>query len=717
MSLPALKIQTNAPALTPLERFERLLRPEFKVDVLRPPHGDPVFWPACRAMNGECVGIAYLASGLCPRCAQQAYKFGRERGFERKKGDRELLSPELVALYLAEAGAKPHRQTVPTAPTFDLSALTPLLKRQLQYTLQIQRDQVLGGIDHRWLQRFIGRLEKAKVQDIFDMSVISAREIVQRGDMIRRIDLKDWYAGEVRERGMEVPFIRRMLRECAPVMHPMDIEDRDVWRPEDFGFEILRGGMRRNLFFHQQLPWLREATKKYCRYELRVRAVDFGTISARSRHTESFDAYLRTLDAPPMSMSELTRDHLEGFLLWARQNYSPSTNGTRVSAVRHFLDTWREMNWTPKLPETTRLRRTEGGRAGFVPQPQPLDPFVLQQLMSEEFLAQLRSDMRAMLIIGRYHGLRPSSVATLPFDCLRFSDAGEQLPVLHYRNEKKNRDASQPILNQIVVDAIRAQQHRVLAQWPEGSPWLFPHPTGNPDGNLPRTSGSLQSVLDNLNRKSILRDRQGNPATFYWSQLRDTRATEMLNDGVHPTLVASWLDHKDTTTLDHYGKYQAETIRKAIDQAPQLTKDGENVTSAYAEVENRDVETMRLAVKRATNTVMGGLCTLPARDECPHLNRCMTCESFATTPAHLPELLAGLEKSDLLVMAHESAGRARMAEKERQVANDTRGVVQMLHGWIGEHPQDAEPIADWLMTHRAQLERAVKGGAMHDEEE
>jgi len=710
MSLPALKLQTTPKVPKRAEdRLEQALRPEFRTPVFHAPHGNPIFWNACQAARGTCRGVGRIDTDLCYRHTKEAWHFLGVGVGERK------LTRQQIHRFLAEAEQRAYEAPDKERPVYDMSGLPELLRLQISLFLQNAHDRNTTTVSAMHFKRIIGHLRAHGIRDIFQTATMTAEEFVRQQPSVDEIDLGPYDALNGKVLRDDRRFIRDIIRQAAPVMHPMPVEERDRWRRADFGIEKRSGEAGFNISFGQRVPWFKAACKKYAAYEIKVRGMQFISLASRIRELNSFDQFLLTLDEPPSSMAELTRAHIEDYMLWLRQNAS-QRYADKVGHLRIFLETWRQLDWQPRLQPGTTVRRMEVIKSKQEPTPQPLDPYVLAQITSPGLLSLMDPTWADLLIIGRYHGLRPSSLCSLPFDCLRFSDQGEDLPVLHYNNVKLSRRAAQPILTQMVVDAVRRQQRRVRERFPSGCQWLFPKPTGNTDGKLHRSVSSLIGIAQEISERGLLKNRDGSPASINWSNFRDTRACELLNDGVQPSMVAAWLDHANTSSLEHYGRYRTETLRQAIDNTPQITRQGEDLRSQQAADADLTIEAMRQAAKLATNTVSGGFCTIPVRDTCAHLNACFTCDSFATTPAHLPELLAGLEKSDLLVMAHEARGQQRMAEKERQEGDKRRRIVQVLDGWLQEHPEDGTPIEDWLLTHRQQLNRALSGATLIPED-
>jgi len=398
---------------------------------------------------------------------------------------------------------------------------------------------------------------------------------------------------------------------------------------------------------------------------------------------------------------------LEGFMLHLRM--SPTVDTSRsLTSVRTLLQTHRDLEWEPRLGRGVVIRPGEGSFSRL-PVPQPVHAHVLAQLMAPEFLERIEPWLKTALLLGRYQGLRPSSVVTLAFDCLSFASEEPTRAVLTYHNVKLDRQAMQPIEHQAVIDAIRAQQAVVRERFPDGSPWLFPGFRRNEDGRKPTHVSSLDCMLKHYLGLYPITDPEGRVLrSIPWTGFRDKVATDLLNSGVSPAIVARWLDHRGMGSLEHYATVHVETMRRALKESKLINIHGQEVGLLVEEGASgerssalRELEDLRLMVKRAVNTVVGGLCTLPTQTRCVHHNRCFTCQHFATTPQELPVLLREAQRAGELAQDHRHAGRLRFEEGQRETQLEIQAVIARVRPWL---EADSE-MAGWAEQHQRELDQ------------
>lgn len=707
----ALKIRPAAPQRSRLERIRSLIRDEFADDDFLPPRGDPVYRPACRGMGKDgqpsgCEAIATNRLGLC-----RTHMIMLQEKFP-ESGSRIMMGrpPEQAAAFLADPEAnRPIPGEAKAVDPIQLGDLPEELKAELQLFFQEARDQEMP-MKLQICRKTVRALREAGVESIYARSR-DDEDSIANSNMLSPDS--SWIEGDQNVHQL----VRRMMRTLAFRISDRPVTERRSWRQADFAPATAAGRWQTSSFtFDFALPWFEDAVRRYMKHELETGRRSFNTICVKANGLRKFDRYLAQLSEAkkPAGMDGITRQHLVGYISWQRRGEQGSKMHQRnLADVRLFLDTWRDLAWEPALQPDAALRLREAKAVVEKPLPKPLSEHLLAQVTSERVLSRIDPQLARMIIIARYHGLRPSSLVSLGFDCLRYNGQGDTLPVLRYQNVKSHREAEQPVYHEAVVQAIRDQQQSVLAMWPEGSPWLFPAITHNASGSKPRSTGSITTALRKaqlLAKEPLLTHQDGSRAYINWYSFRDTVATEMLNRGLPSVQVAAWLDHSDVGSLEHYCRVHAETLRRAIDTSPLLNIKGEDMRDSYAESAGRDIEVMRQMVNMG-RTAFGGTCTLTIHEKCPHHMRCLSCDHFATGPDHLPEHLAHLERAIMMDMAHTSKGHIRLAEEERDTIRSLTPIVEMLDTWPQQHPEDATPETHaWKSENQARIEAAIAGG-------
>lgn len=260
-----------------------------------------------------------------------------------------------------------------------------------------------------------------------------------------------------------------------------------------------------------------------------------------------------------------------------------------------------------------------------------------------------------------------------------------------------------------MIEAIQAQQAVVRERFPDGSPWPFPGFRRNGDGRKPAHVSSLDCTLKHYLTLYPITDSEGRVLrSIPWTGFRDKVATDLLNSGVSPAIVARWLDHRGMGSLEHYATVHVETMRRALKESKLINISGQEVgllveegASAQRISALRELEDLRLMVKRAVNTVVGGLCTLPTQTRCAHHNRCFTCQHFATTPQELPVLLQEAQRAGELAQDHRRAGRLRFEAGQRETQLEIQAVITRVRPWLETDPE----MQEWAKHHGDELDR------------
>jgi site-specific recombinase XerD len=679
-------------------RLRQALRPEFCGSDFSPSRADAGLWKTCAVSTCSRKRISLT---LC--------EVHWKRLIEEQGRPRTAVSPDEIGAFVQRAALDDGASKNGNPPVYSFFGLPPVLADEarllVQYLVDTRGEK--GCTDHQAFARTMRALRALRISSIFELSRTTARDLAGRA--VTELDTS-WYRSMSSQPRPELNLVRKMMRVAAPHHAPVPVEERLVWYQSDFGLSPTGGRTHGMVFSTYRLPWMVAWAKRWALYEIRGGRQAFTSLLINTARLRYLDEFLASQPDCPSDIGGLTRDHLERFLRWLGapdRGFAKTTVVCAVARVRSLLKLHSRLDWEPALLPDAVIRRNEGPSMP-PPQPQPIDAYVLDQLMSPRNLEVMEPWLAEALVIGRHQGLRASSVVTLPLSCLQFNGPDETQPVLVYRNVKSARNAEQPIDRQAVVDAIRRQQRRVHISHGAECPWLFPAHANNPHGRRTKRACALtQALAVALQGQCTVLDRQGNRVTHVaWGQFRDTRATELLNSGLSPTLVAAWLDHTALNSLQHYCEISTETKRLALDCTPLLDLQGRDVTTSTGAA-GRDVEALRRLMHEATNAVPGGVCTLPTQEACPHLNRCFSCNHFATTPGHLPELFGHLQKSQLLAMAHENNGSARLAETQRREVASLRGVVTVLGRWVLDHPGKETGIRLWEQTHREALRALV----------
>jgi len=141
----------------------------------------------------------------------------------------------------------------------------------------------------------------------------------------------------------------------------------------------------------------------------------------------------------------------------------------------------------------------------------------------------------------------------------------------------------------------------------------------------------------------------------------------------------------------HYARLHDTTIRRHWDPARKVNARGETVTGDPAGP-LAEAAWAKQRVGRATQALPNGYCGLPVVQTCPHANACLTCPMFITTAEFLPQHREHRQQVLQIISAAEARGHTRLAEMNRQVADNINKIITTLEGDAGGSDQPTGPV-------------------------
>jgi len=271
-------------------------------------------------------------------------------------------------------------------------------------------------------------------------------------------------------------------------------------------------------------------------------------------------------------------------------------------------------------------------------------------------------------------GLRISSALTLAYDPVARDADGA--PYLRYVNTKMKREALVPI-DEELVGQIREQQQRVLHRWPSGVPVLFPRPKANIRGTHTIEGQAYREGLRLWLQHCDIRDEHGHPVRIKPHQWRHTLGTRLINRDVPQEVVRKILDHDSPDMTAHYARLHDTTVRQHWERARKVNTKGDTVT-LDPDGPLAEAAWAKQRLGRATQALPNGYCGLPVQQSCPHANSCLTCPMFITTAEFLPQHRAHHHQLLRIISTAEARGQTRMAEMNRQVADNLEKIITTL---------------------------------------
>jgi len=545
-----------------------------------------------------------------------------------------------------------------TTERIDLRPLPPHLCLEVQYVLQSRRDEAQARIIPATAHRVVRLVARQAVTSFLD----------EPDDFWRRLCPRKNTTGDGR-----TAFLldaHRRIEELA-YGRGWDVEyPRPTWRLRNLGADQHN---RASISFARiPQPWLTDLTKRWARWRLTI-GQSSGYVASGVNAVARFARFIATagIDA----LANVDRALLERYLADLHAQFANRRNhANHLGALAGFLTAIRQHHWDDTLPAT----------AMFFSEDYPRRSPLLPRALAEHIMVQVENPAnldrwdnpayRLISLILMRCGVRISSALRLPFDCV-ITDA-DNAGYLRYHNTKMKREALVPIDDELWQE-IRNEQQRVLARWPSSPPLLLPRPSKNLDGAQPIRSDTYRQALHRWLQRCDVRDEHGRLVRLTPHQWRHTVGTRLINRDVPQEIVRRILDHDSAEMTAHYARLHDTTVRRHWERARKVNITGDTV-ALDPDGPLAEASWAKQRLSHATQALPNGYCGLPSVRSCPHANSCLTCPMFLTSAELLPQHRQHHRHTLRIISAAEASGQTRMAEMNRQVANNLEKIITAL---------------------------------------
>ncbi|NMM25128.1 MAG: tyrosine-type recombinase/integrase [Phycicoccus sp.] len=554
---------------------------------------------------------------------------------------------------------------LPADESIPLGQLGTQLRLEMQYALQCRHDDRTAKTSPAIVNRVVRFLIATQTSSLLD----------------RPEDT--WRAGSDHPAPRD-PSARALLsfarRKVDDLAHGCGWEGeypRPVWRLRRLGFE----GNETLVFDVISQPWLVELAKRWLRWRLST-GLHPTTVRRGLGALNRFSEFCQRIGVT--ALNGIDRDVLERYLADLRADgHDPQRYGVYIGQLNAFLQAIRQHRWDDTLP-TSALFFTADFPKRSEALPRALAEQVMTQIEDPEALARWTNPAyRLVTLILIRCGLRVTDALRLPADCL-VTDA-DGAPYLRYDNHKMKRQALVPIDEELQALIITERANNASSS----SPWLFPRPTKNLDGQLPTASSTYRLALYRWLARCEVRDAHGLPVRLTPHQWRHTLGTRLINRDVPQEVVRRILDHDSPQMTAHYARLHDSTVRRHWEAARKVDIAGHAVVmdpggplaeAAWAK--------QRLG--RATQALPNGFCGLPVQKTCPHANACLTCPMFITTAEFLPQHRDHQRQVIEIITAAEARGQTRLVEMNQHVARNLDTIITALQSDIDNQDTAAD---------------------------
>jgi integrase len=564
-------------------------------------------------------------------------------------------------------------------PHYDFSALREPLRSEFRFAIQERLGQQQHGVHYLTVlaaARWAGELSVSSLLEHDDCwwSERRAERWSGRGTGIPELAF--------------VRYARARLLRLSDRAGQTDPFAGDVWRAEELGLpEFSYQHDKKISFVGLEPDWFKALVKRWARFRLSSGSMTPGSLARVVQAIGKFCEFARASDFELDAPEAVTRELLERYRAHVGAlRYSRSYAAQLLAALKGLLDGARVHGWEPGLQASATYWRGELPRRAEA-LPRFIDQHVMGQIERPENIARIEDlATRAGVLILIKTGLRLIDVCRLALEPIVHDAAGA--PVLIYYNHKLKREAAQPV-ERALAEAIRCQQRRVEARYPEGCRWLFPAPRGNPTGERHLTCQTLRNRLYGWLEQSEVRDGHGRPVKVTPHQFRHTLATRMINNEVPVAVISRLLDHASSRMTDVYARLSDETLKREHEKFTQrINIHGQLIPLDPAGLIS-EAAWMKERLQRAKQTLANGYCGLPLQQSCPHPNACLTCDYFLTTEQFLPVHCQQLAETERLIAQAEAEGSERKRETNETVRLNLVRIIEGLESIADQGPDDA----------------------------
>ena len=432
-------------------------------------------------------------------------------------------------------------------------------------------------------------------------------------------------------------------------------------------------------------PEIRKVALRYL--QLVATTLRPGTLAMRADSLIVFFEYLAAAHPQVQRLTQLTRTHLEGFLIYNHRRpwrgrvardkpVAASVSKRTIVDVRAFFDDLAIWGWAERPParivhpgDIPRLDR---------PLPRALSPDHDRDLMAA--VADLNDPFaRHGLTILRGTGLRLGELLDLELDCLLdFASHGSWLKVpLGKLGTERTVPLDETTLS--ALDGWTAQRgsQRALPNSRHGQPtdFLFVE-------NGHRLSPyRLRRGLADAAAAAGLRGRDGATLNVTPHQLRHTYGTTLVNGGMSLQALMALLGHVTAEMTLRYASLASPTVRAAYDQA--MNKARHRLTLPIAPV-GRSIVPDRvewLRTEMLKTRVAHGYCSRNlVAEACSYANICEQCDNFTTGVEFIPALQSQLADVTELRQDAEARGwNTEVARHARVITSITSHLDRLAH--------------------------------------
>lgn len=200
--------------------------------------------------------------------------------------------------------------------------------------------------------------------------------------------------------------------------------------------------------------------------------------------------------------------------------------------------------------------------------------------------------------------------------------------------------------------------------------------------NAPIKSRNVIRAINEMASKYDLKTDDGRPLRIKTHAFRRTVATNLIDQGADPNLVAASLGQSSTGNLKHYAKVHDSKMREVMQP---IVKQNEELIKHMGDDQISDILDTPSDDEKGI-PVPAGICAKPlASGLCDHANACLTCPMLVPSVRSLPVLERQLGDAKYQIVYAKLAGHTRLVQQLEELIANIEHIINVIGEKREEH--------------------------------
>lgn len=444
-----------------------------------------------------------------------------------------------------------------------------------------------------------------------------------------------------------VDLMKNVISEYLESSKPL--YERDIWRAKDLPKDSSANGSHNLIFADIEQPQMKQAVKNYIKDKLN--SVTVSTASNNLRNIKIFCHWLDEYDENIKSFKDITRNILEEYFIFLRveSGFSQHKINTNILDLSQMFE-YGIIFSSPEFPEEVLFLKDD-----YYFKTKRAATFYTNEEVKALFslLPYLPKIYGRILLVLHHTGMRISEVLRLSINALKYTKDGKPyLSVYMYKTERYNRIP----IDERIHELIKKEIVNTKKKHPDAK-YVFV----NNNGDSINYHTFTKKIKNEIVKHDIL-GSDGKLLEFKTHRFRATKATNLINMGLEPPVVADMLGHKNLDSLTYYVTAKEQSLNEQMQEY--LRKESILINS-IGKMDEAVIEDYGNA-----HPLCNGFCCRPSDlGVCENLNACLTCNLFRPYREHLTGYkLQLVEVETSLAMAKENGFKRMIEQCEKEKA-------------------------------------------------